>query len=323
LDGDLLLDEPAADGLDAPRLEQEVVVHEVDGAVAVLLELLELRHHVLRAPRAPLPLVEDRDVAEDAGPGAAPRRLHGGEAVQREHGRDVEGHGLHEVEVQALPVGDRPLVQVAGQGPVVVVPEPAARVLPRHAQDPGGVGQVLEKVQEELLAVAPAHEVHLGALELHELWVEADEDAADRDLHPRGRGADLARQDLGVGVARGGEEAQPDEVRPLPLDLAQDRVVRGLGVGLVEHHALVPRPLHHRRQRHDPDGGEAHDLDAPVLPTPLGRDCVELRVADVNEEDLHLVAGWATSLPCYRFHAGERARGLDRPVPGQVGDVEG
>jgi hypothetical protein len=230
LDGDLLLDEPAADGLDAPRLEQEVVVHEVDGAVAVLLELLELRHHVLRAPRAPLALVEDGDVAEDAGPGTAPRGLHGREAVQGEHGRHVEGHRLHEVEVQALPVRDRPLVQVAGQGRLSLCRRLPWRVLPRHAQDRRGVGQVLEEVQDELLAVAPADEVHLGHLHLTSCAIEAGEDAADTRSSTSARRADLARQDLGVGVARGREEAQPDQVRLLPLDLPHDEVVGRLGL---------------------------------------------------------------------------------------------
>ena len=46
---------------------------------------------------------------------------------------------------------------------------------------------------------------------------------------------------------------------------AHDHVVGGLGVGLVEHHALVAGPLEHRGERHDADGREAHDLDAAVL----------------------------------------------------------
>ena len=174
LDRDVVVDDPLADGLDALGLEQEVVVHEVDGAVAVLLELLELRHHVLRAPRAPLALVEDRDVAEDAGPGAAARGLHGGEALEREHGRHVEGHRLHEVEVQALAVRERPLVEVAVERAVRVVPELAVRLLPGHARDRAGIVEALEEIEDELLAVAAADEVDLGALELDELGVEAE-----------------------------------------------------------------------------------------------------------------------------------------------------
>jgi hypothetical protein len=287
LDGDLLLDEPLADGLDAPRLEQEVIVHEVDGSVALRLQPLELRHHVLRAARAPLALVEDRDVAEDAGPGAAARGLHGREALQREDGGHVEGHRLDEVQAEALAVRERPLVEVAGQGPVVVVAEPAFRVAPGDAQDAGGIVERREQVEDELLAIPAAHEVHLGTLELDQLRVQAGEDAAKGDPDPRVRRADLARQDLRVRVAGGGEEAQPDQVRLEARDLAQDDVVGRPRVGLIEHQALVPGPLQHRRQGHDADGREAHDLDAPVPPPPLGWDGVELRIADVDEDDLH------------------------------------
>ena len=74
-------DEAVADRLDALGLEQEVVIHEVDRAITILPQLLELRNDVGGGPRPPLALVEDRDVAEHARPGTAARRLHRGEAI--------------------------------------------------------------------------------------------------------------------------------------------------------------------------------------------------------------------------------------------------
>ena len=50
------------------------------------------------------------------------------------------------------------------------VPSRSCQVTPDHGI---GVLEPLEEVEDELLAVAPADEVHLGALELDELGVEA------------------------------------------------------------------------------------------------------------------------------------------------------
>ena len=79
-DRDFLVDDALADRLDPLRLQQEMIVDEIDRAVAQLFEMLELGDDVLRAAGAPLPFIEDRNVAKHAGPGAAPRGLHGGEA---------------------------------------------------------------------------------------------------------------------------------------------------------------------------------------------------------------------------------------------------
>ena len=71
LDLDTPIVEALTDGLDPFRLEQEMVVHKVNRTVPQFLEMLELLHDVLRAPRAPLAFVEDGNVAENAGPGTA------------------------------------------------------------------------------------------------------------------------------------------------------------------------------------------------------------------------------------------------------------
>src|SRR4029077_15957658 len=75
-DADVGLANAFADPFDPLRLEQKVIVDEVARAVAVLPQVLELCDYVLGAARAPLALVEDRDVAERARPRAAARGLH-------------------------------------------------------------------------------------------------------------------------------------------------------------------------------------------------------------------------------------------------------
>ena len=165
LDRILRGDEAVADRLDALGLEQEVVVDEVDRAVAVLLQLLELGEHVRRGPGAPLAFVEDRDVAEHARPRTAARGLHRREAIERQDGRNVERHRLDEIERQALAVGEGPLVEVARQRPVRVVAERAVLLLPGDASDRVGIVQALEQVDDELLAVAAADEVDFRALQ--------------------------------------------------------------------------------------------------------------------------------------------------------------
>src|SRR5258706_8466833 len=60
-------------------------------------------------------------------------RSHRGEAVHREDRGHVERHRFHEVEREAFPVRERPLVQGALQDAVRVVLELAV-LLPRHAR---------------------------------------------------------------------------------------------------------------------------------------------------------------------------------------------
>ena len=48
-----------------------MVVDKIDGSIAVLFEILQFGDHMLGAARAPFAFVEDRDVAEHTGPGAA------------------------------------------------------------------------------------------------------------------------------------------------------------------------------------------------------------------------------------------------------------
>ena len=238
-------------------------------------------------PRAPLALVEDGDVAEYAGPRAAARGLHRREAVEREDRRDVERHRLDEIERQALAVRERPLVEIARQRPVRVVPKRAVLLLPRHARHGVGIVQPLEQIDDQLFAVAAADEVDFLALRLDELRVERREDAAEGQLDVGIGGAELAGEHLGVGVARGRQEAHPHEVRLLTTHLVDDDLVGCFGIGLIEHRDLVAGALEHRREGHDADWREAHDLQAAVRGPLLARDRVKLRIANVDEKGSH------------------------------------
>ena len=167
-----------------------MVVHEVHRPVTFVLQLLHLLHDGAGAARPPLPLVENRDVAKDTRPRTSPGRLHRREAVQGEDRRDVQGHRLHEVEGQAGPVRERPLVQVSLGDPVGVVLELAV-LLPGDARDGLGVIEPLEQVKDELFAVAATDEVNLWNLKLDELCVQRRKDSAEGDLDVGISGPDL------------------------------------------------------------------------------------------------------------------------------------
>src|SRR5208282_5683803 len=122
-----------------------MIVDEVDRSIAVRLQVFELGHHVFRATRTPLALIEDRDVAENARPWTAARSLHRGEALHREHGRYVQGHRLDEIEWQSLAVRKRPLVEIALRGPVRVVQDFAV-ASPGESRDSNRIFKLLGQV---------------------------------------------------------------------------------------------------------------------------------------------------------------------------------
>ena len=83
--------------------------------------------------------------------------------------------------------------------------------------------------------------------------------------------------------------------RPLAAHFRNDDLVRSLRIGLIEHHAVVPGPLEHGRQRHDADGRKPHHADVAIRGPCLVRQGVELRVANVNQEYSHMSDGQAFS----------------------------
>ena len=276
-------DESVAHGFDALGPQQEVIVDEVDPAVAAFLQMLHLGGDVLRAAAAPLTLVEHRDIAEDAWPGAAAGSLHGGIALHRQHRRHVERHRLDVVERQALTIGKRPLIEIALDRTIDVVPYGAVRLGPGQAGDGVRFGEALEQIEDQLLAVAAANVVDLGALRLHSLGVQGGEDAAESELRVTARGPDLARQNLGIRVGGGRQEAQAHQVRLQALDLLDDVLVGSVGIGLIEHVALVAFPFEHGRQRHDADRRKADDLRHPPRRQLLGGIGIKLRIANVDQ----------------------------------------
>ena len=132
----------------------------------MLPQVLELCDYVLGAARAPLALVEDRDVAERARPRAAARGLHRREALHRQHRRNVERHGFDEVEWKALAIRKRPLIEVPLEHPVGVVRDLVV-LHPGDARHRRRVVDALDEIEDELLAVTAADEIDFAALSLH------------------------------------------------------------------------------------------------------------------------------------------------------------
>ncbi len=286
LNRQVLRHDPVANRFDPLGLQQEMVVDEIHGAVAVLLEVLELGNHMRRAPRPPLAFVENRNVAEHAGPGAPARGLHRREPLHRQHRRHVQRHRLDEVELQTLPVRKGPLIQVALHGAVGVVNHPAV-LHPGQAADRLGIVQIRQQIEEELFAVAPTDKIHFRALQLDQGRVQTGEHPAEGELDVLIAGPNLPRQNLGIGIAGRAEKAQSDEIRLFPVDLFDDDVVRRIGIGLIEHDAVMPGLLHDGREGHDADGRKAHDANVAVFCSCLSRKRVELGVANVDEEHPH------------------------------------
>src|SRR6185436_5724396 len=195
--------------------------------------MIELRDHMSRASRPPLSFVEDRDVAEDAWPRTATRGLHRREPLHRQYGWHIERHRLDEIERQALAVWERPLIEIPLHQPVRIVDELAV-LGPSDAGNPRRVVEMLDEIEDELLAVAPADEVDFRALKLHELRVQRREDSPERQPHGFVASPDLTRENLGVRITRGRQKAQTDEIRPLSFDLADDNFIRRLRICLIE-----------------------------------------------------------------------------------------
>src|SRR5207237_4066224 len=83
LDRELRIHHALANSLDPLGLQQEMIVDKIDGPVTAFFKVPEFAYHVLGAPRAPLAFIEDRNVAEHAGPRAASGGLHRREPLHR------------------------------------------------------------------------------------------------------------------------------------------------------------------------------------------------------------------------------------------------
>src|SRR6185503_5612957 len=121
LDRELLVHHTFANRLDPLRLQQKMIFDKIDRPIAAFFEVLEFAHHMLGTPRTPLAFVEDRNVAEHAGPWAASRGLHGREPLHREYRWYVEGHRFNEIERETFAIGEGPLIEMAFHRPTGIL----------------------------------------------------------------------------------------------------------------------------------------------------------------------------------------------------------
>src|SRR4029077_20580464 len=141
-----------------------MVVDKIDGPVAAFFEILEFVHHVLGTSRAPLAFIEDRDVAKYAGPRTASGGLHRREPLHREHRGHVERHRLYKIERKAFAIGERPLIQMALHWPAGVLHDLAV-LRPGQSSDMGRIVEPFEEIEEQLLAISLADEIHFRTLQ--------------------------------------------------------------------------------------------------------------------------------------------------------------
>ena len=241
---------------------------------------------MLGAPRAPLAFVEDRNVAEHAGPRAASGGLHRREPLHRKHRRHIERHRFYKIERETFAIGERPLIEMALHRPAGVLHDLAV-LGPGQPSDIGWVIDTFEEIEEQLLAISFADEIHFRTLQFDKRGIQTRKDASKGQFDLRVGGANLTGQDLRVGIAGGTEETEADQDRLLPVDFIKDHLVRRVGVRLIKHHALVACLLEHRREGHDADGRKAHDPDTTVFCACFSREGVELWVTNVDQKYPH------------------------------------
>ncbi|MCG3775031.1 MAG: hypothetical protein JW395_1859 [Nitrospira sp.] len=140
-----------------------MVVHKIDGPVTAFFEVLEFLHYMLSAPRAPLALVENWNVAKHARPGATARGLHRREPLHRKHRRHVERHRLDKVERKAFAIREGPLIEMALHGTARVLDDMAV-LGPGQPSDIGWVIDPLKEIKEQLFAVSLADEINFRTL---------------------------------------------------------------------------------------------------------------------------------------------------------------
>ena len=141
----------------------------------------------------------------------------------------------------------------------------AAIFFPSETRDVVRIIQSFEQIEDQLFAVAAAHEIHLWTLLLDEFGVQRGKHAAKGQADTGIGGANLTGEDLGVRVTRRAQKTQPDQVGLLSANLVNNDLIRCLRIGLVKHHALVPGAFDHRGERHDPDRRETHHPYIAVL----------------------------------------------------------
>ena len=212
---EVVIDDRAAERLEPPDVERDVVVHQEDGARAVVARVADVGQHAVHGVRVEVAAAHLDDRAEAAVERAAARRfddvdLASEERVALEHARAAVGQANRvggQAENGARRVADpgpgRPVRQ-AGDPAKILAPfefpqQLAERVLPLAAHD-------------ELDVLAPFVRVRR----------EAGVVPADDDPRPRQAGAhELHEAQRGAALER--HHREPDDVRPELLEEPFDR----------------------------------------------------------------------------------------------------
>jgi hypothetical protein len=194
---------------------------------------------------------------------------------------DAEGRRLTPSVVHFPANGSDPLVGAAAARMRLLEPAPIYLV-------DAVVLRGREQIEEQLLAVSPADEIHFRTLQFDKRGIQTCKDASESQFDLRVRGANLTGQDLRIGITGGTKETEADQGRLLPVDFLNDHLVRRVGVRLIEHHTLVAGLFEYRREGHDADGRKAHDPDTAVFCACFSRKSVELWVANVDQEYAHV-----------------------------------
>ena len=88
---EVALHDAPTDVADPFPVKEKMIVGQVKGAIALIVELLQFAQDVFRGPVPPCAFRQRRNIAVNAGVGAAPGGLHGAEFIQGEDRGGIQG----------------------------------------------------------------------------------------------------------------------------------------------------------------------------------------------------------------------------------------
>ena len=179
-----------------------MIVGQVEGAIALVVELLQLAQDMLRRTAPPAALAQRRDIAVNTGVGAAPGRLHGAELVQRKHRGHIQRQGFDVVDRQTGAVGIRELVQVPQQWARRILNH-FPRVTPDQPRDRAGIVEVFQIVRQKLLTLATANAVNVKTVHQDAVRIQSGKGPAHDDRDARRLGLEPPRHPLECRVSCG------------------------------------------------------------------------------------------------------------------------
>ena len=212
LERELVVNDVLANRADAVALQQEMIVGQINRAVALVVELLHFAEDMLRRPKTPFAIGQRGDVAINAGVRTAARRLHGAEFFQRKNGRHVERQRFNVINRQRRPVGIRKLVQILDDRAGDVLDD-----FPAIAPDETGhacwIVQVVKIVRQKFFAFAHAHGVNAGTILQNPLLVHRGKNSAADDRNIWQLALDHLGHALHSGISRRGQKREGHDVR--------------------------------------------------------------------------------------------------------------